>query len=47
VRAEAAGPMADAWRVGARAAERLLTGGAADILSEVERARAAVEGLQP
>jgi hydroxymethylbilane synthase len=47
VRAEASGPMADAERVGLRAAERLLAAGAADILAEVERARAAVEGLQP
>ncbi|MBI3048172.1 MAG: hydroxymethylbilane synthase [Acidobacteria bacterium] len=46
-RAEAAGPMTDAERIGAQAAERLLAHGAADILAEVESARAAVEGLQP
>jgi len=46
-RAQATGPMADAERVGARAAERLLADGAADILADVEQARAAVEGLQP
>lgn len=47
IRAEASGPAADAERVGLRAAERLLAEGAADILAEVERARAAVDGLQP
>jgi hydroxymethylbilane synthase len=46
-RAHATGLMADAERVGARAAERLLAEGAAEILAEVEQARAAVEGLQP
>lgn len=46
-RAQATGLMTDAERVGARVAERLLAEGAADILADVERARAAVEGLQP
>lgn len=46
-RAHATGLMADAERVGARAAERLLAEGAGEILAEVEQARAAVEGLQP
>ena len=47
VRAAAAGDLMEAAAVGARAAERLLAGGAADILADVERTRAAVEGLQP
>jgi hydroxymethylbilane synthase len=47
VRAHATGPATDAERVGTRAAEDLIAQGAADILAEVERARAAVEGLQP
>jgi len=46
-RAQATGLMTDAGHIGARAAERLLAEGAADILADVERARAAVEGLQP
>jgi hydroxymethylbilane synthase len=46
-RAHATGLMADAERVGLRAAERLLAEGAGEILAEVEQARAAVEGLQP
>jgi len=46
-RAEASGPLADAERIGTRAADRLLAEGAADILAGVERARAAVDGLQP
>ena len=46
-RAEADGPLADAERLGAEAAEQLFGGGAADILADVARARAAVEGLQP
>ena len=47
VRAEAAGRASDAARVGVDAAERLLAQGASAILAEVERANAAVEGLQP
>ena len=46
-RAEAHGPLADAALVGARAADDLLARGAAEILVEVERARALVQGLQP
>ena len=46
-RAEEAGPIADAEHVGTSAATRLLAGGAGEILAGVERARAAVEGLQP
>ncbi len=46
-RARATGPMTEAAAVGLRAAERLFADGAADILAEVEQARAAVEGLQP
>jgi hydroxymethylbilane synthase len=46
-RAEATGSIADAENVGTRAAERLLAEGAADLLAEVERVRAVVEGLQP
>ncbi|MBI4265761.1 MAG: hydroxymethylbilane synthase [Acidobacteria bacterium] len=46
-RAEAQGPPAEAERIGEAAAERLLSAGAGDILADVERARAAVEGLQP
>ncbi|MBI2189677.1 MAG: hydroxymethylbilane synthase [Acidobacteria bacterium] len=46
-RAEATGPVSDPEGVGRRAAERLIANGAADILAEVERVRAAVEGLQP
>jgi len=46
-RGRASGPVTDAEQVGADAAERLLADGAAGILAEVERARAAVQGLQP
>ena len=46
-RAHADGPAANPESIGARAAERLLADGAGEILVEVERARAAVEGLQP
>ena len=45
--AEAHGRLADADRIGAEAAELLLSRGAGDILAGVERARATVEGLQP
>lgn len=46
-RADASGSLAEAESVGARVAERLLAEGAAEILADVDRARAAVEGLQP
>jgi len=46
-RADASGAASDAERVGNDAAELLLARGAADILREVERARATAEGLQP
>ena len=45
--AETQGPPSEAERIGAAAAELLLTRGAADILAAAERARVAVEGLQP
>ena len=45
--AEASGTLAEAEGVGTRAAEQLLADGAADILADVERARGAVDGLQP
>lgn len=41
------GPLADAAAIGLRAAQELLAGGAAEILDDVERVRAGVEGLQP
>jgi hydroxymethylbilane synthase len=47
VRAEMAGAAADASELGATLAERLLHQGASEILAEVQRAQAAVEGLQP
>jgi hydroxymethylbilane synthase len=47
VRAEASGPVTEAEAAGTRAAVRLLAQGAAEILADVEGARAAVEGLQP
>ena len=46
-RADATGAMTEAEAIGARAAERLLEQGAGEILAEVERTRAVVEGLQP
>ena len=46
-RAEASGSLDEGESIGARAAERLLADGAAEILAEVDRARAAVEGRQP
>jgi hydroxymethylbilane synthase len=46
-RTETHGLLAEAELVGARAAEQLLAHGAADILADVDTARAAVEGLQP
>ena len=47
LRAESRGPMSDANDVGAAAADDLLAQGADEILADVERAHAAVEGLQP
>ena len=47
VRAEAEGPMSEAEDLGVRAAIRLLDQGADEILADADRARAAVEGLQP
>jgi hydroxymethylbilane synthase len=47
VRAHATGAAADAEALGMGVAERLLADGAADILAEVQRADAPVEGLQP
>jgi hydroxymethylbilane synthase len=47
VRASATAAPADAEALGTRVAERLLADGAADILAEVRRAHAPVEGLQP
>jgi hydroxymethylbilane synthase len=47
VRAEASGVPANALALGAEVAERLLAQGASEILADVQRAQAAVEGLQP
>ena len=47
VRAAATGSRADAERLGAFVADELLRGGAGDILADVQRAHAAVEGIQP
>jgi hydroxymethylbilane synthase len=46
-RAAAAGSPADAERVGIAVADQLLADGAGEILAEVQRAHAAVEGIQP
>jgi hydroxymethylbilane synthase len=46
-RAEAEGPVADAALLGNRVAGELLARGAGEILAEVDRTRATVEGLQP
>ena len=46
-RAEARGDVADRSRLAIAAADELLAGGADDILAEVQRAQAAVQGLQP
>jgi hydroxymethylbilane synthase len=46
-RAEASGSLQEAESIGTRAAEQLLADGAAEILADADRARAAVEGLQP
>jgi hydroxymethylbilane synthase len=47
LRAESRGPMSEANAVGNAVAEDLLAQGAAAILANIERAHAAVEGLQP
>ena len=46
-RGTAAGSAADAERVGIAVADQLLADGAGDILADVQRAQAAVEGIQP
>jgi hydroxymethylbilane synthase len=46
-RAEADAPITDAAALGNRVAELLLARGAGDILADLDRARATVEGLQP
>jgi hydroxymethylbilane synthase len=46
-RAEATGPIGDAAALGDRVAESLLARGAGQILADLNRARATVEGLQP
>jgi hydroxymethylbilane synthase len=47
IRAESRGAASDAARAGTAVAEDLLSRGAAAILAEVQRAHAAVEGIQP
>jgi hydroxymethylbilane synthase len=47
IRAESRGAAHDAARAGTAVAEDLLSRGAAAILAEVQRAHAAVEGIQP
>ena len=47
LRAESRGPMTDAFHVGAAAADDLLAQGAGQILADIERTHASVEGLQP
>ena len=47
VRASATGSAADAEGVGRQVADELLRGGAGEILADVQRAHAAVEGIQP
>jgi hydroxymethylbilane synthase len=47
LRAESRGEMHESRRIGAAVADDLLAQGAEQILSEVQRAHAAVEGLQP
>ena len=47
VRADASGPIGDAASLGELVATRLLADGASEILADIERAQAAVEGLQP
>jgi len=47
VRASASGSCAEAEGLGRQVADELLSGGAGDILADVQRAHAAVEGIQP
>ena len=47
IRAESRGAVSDAARAGSAVAEDLLSRGAAAILADVQRAHAAVEGIQP
>jgi hydroxymethylbilane synthase len=47
VRASASGARDDAEALGRSVADQLLQGGAGDILADVQRAHAAVEGIQP
>ena len=47
IRAESRGAEHEAARLGTTVAEDLLSGGAAEILAEVQQAHAAVEGIQP
>ena len=47
IRAESRGLMADALKLGQVAADDLLSQGAGEILTDVERTHAAVEGIQP
>jgi len=47
LRAEATGSATEARRLGTAIADDLLSQGAADILADVQRAHAAVEGIQP
>ena len=47
VRASASGSRDDAEALGRSVADQLLQGGAGDILADVQRAHAAVEGIQP
>jgi hydroxymethylbilane synthase len=47
LRAEATGATTEARRLGTAIADDLLSQGAADILADVQRAHAAVEGIQP
>lgn len=47
IRAESRGSMTEPHKIGRAAADDLLSQGADDILAEVQRAHAAVEGIQP
>ena len=47
IRAESRGSMAEALKLGTAASDDLLAQGAGELLAEVQRAHAAVEGLQP
>jgi hydroxymethylbilane synthase len=46
-RAAASGSVEQAEAIGADVADRLLSDGAGDILADIQRAHAAVEGIQP